>query len=85
MLGAALPSLWSAAALGQAANRTVEGRVDRLEQEMRAVQRKVFPGGAGQVLAPEVGPVTPTPGAPAANAPPGSHGVNPSPGTGTPK
>ena len=48
-------------ALAQAPNRTVEGRVDRLEQEMRAVQRKVFPTGAGQVVAPEVGPATPTP------------------------
>nr|MBA4771369.1 hypothetical protein [Sphingobium sp.] len=27
------------------AQTTVEGRVDRLEKEMRAVQRKVFPGG----------------------------------------
>ena len=30
-----------------AAQTAVEGRVDRLEREMRAVQRKVFPGGAG--------------------------------------
>ncbi len=40
------------------AQRTVEGRVDRLEKEMQAVQRKVFPGGAGQVVAPDVTPVT---------------------------
>lgn len=45
-----------------AAQRTVEGRVDRLEQEMRAVQRKVFPGGAGQIVAPEVSPPAPVPG-----------------------
>lgn len=44
------------------AQRTVEGRVDRLEQEMRAVQRKVFPGGAGQIVAPEVTPPAPVPG-----------------------
>ncbi len=40
-----------------AAQRTVEGRVDRLEKEMQAVQRKVFPGGAGQIVAPDVTPV----------------------------
>lgn len=50
------------------AQRTVEGRVDRLEQEMRAVQRKVFPGGTGQILAPEVSPSAPVPGV-AAGAP----------------
>lgn len=32
----------------------VEGRVDRLEREMRAVQRKVFPGGAGQTIEPQI-------------------------------
>ncbi|MDP1026789.1 hypothetical protein Q5H91_06170 [Sphingomonas sp. KR1UV-12] len=46
---------------------TVEARVGRLESEMRAVQRKVFPGGAGQLVQPDiVAPTTPTeiPGAP---------------------
>jgi len=62
LLCAAMPLAWSANALAQP--KTIEGRVDRLEQEMRAVQRKVFPGGAGQIVAPEVGPATPTPGAP---------------------
>ena len=37
---------------------TVEARVGRLESEMRAVQRKVFPGGAGQLVQPEI--VAPT-------------------------
>ncbi len=32
----------------------IEGRVDRLEREMRAVQRKVFPGGAGQTVEPQI-------------------------------
>lgn len=48
------------------AQTTVEGRVDRLEKEMRAVQRKVFP--AGTPLEAEITrPVTPapTPGTPA--------------------
>lgn len=39
------------------AQSQIEGRVGRLEGEMRAVQRKVFPGGAGS-LQPEItGPV----------------------------
>lgn len=39
----------------QAANAqaAIEGRVGRLESEMRAVQRKVFPGGSGQLVQPE--------------------------------
>lgn len=35
----------------------VEGRVGKLESEMRAVQRKVFPGGAGAYLEPQVRPI----------------------------
>lgn len=49
----------------------VDRRVDRLERELRAVQRKVFPGGAGAPLAPEIAPpstvVTPS-GVPATSA-----------------
>ncbi len=37
----------------------IEGRVDRLEGEMRAVQRKVFPGGSGQYVQPENQPSNP--------------------------
>lgn len=46
----------------------IEGRVDRLEREMRAVQRKVFPGG-GQMFAPQITPpdATATPGVPASS------------------
>ena len=51
LLGAATPAL---------AQPTVERRVDRLEQEMRAVQRRVFPGGAGSTVDPEIRPATPT-------------------------
>lgn len=42
-------------------------RVDRLEREMRAVQRKVFPNGAGQMVEPQITPQTDTtiPGTPA--------------------
>lgn len=52
--------------------QNVEGRVGKLESEMRAVQRKVFPGGSGQMLQPEVrAPQSeqgPGPGSPATSA-----------------
>jgi len=51
-----------------AAQSAVEGRVDRLEREMRAVQRKVFPGGAGVTVEPQITGPAATPdviGAPA--------------------
>jgi TolA-binding protein len=47
----------SAPVLSQEAN--VEGRVVKLEKEMRAVQRKVFPEGAGKVFEPEIKSQTP--------------------------
>jgi TolA-binding protein len=52
-----------------ASAQSIEGRVDKIEREMRAVQRKVFPGGAGmtiepQITAPEQGPLV-APGSPA--------------------
>ncbi len=36
------------------AQSAIESRVDRLEREMRAVQRRVFPGGAGQYFEPQI-------------------------------
>ncbi|MBY0304129.1 MAG: hypothetical protein K2W86_03125 [Sphingomonas sp.] len=58
-------SLSSTAALAQS---SIDGRVDRLEREMRAVQRKVFPGGNGQYFPPDISPQqanpTPAPGSP---------------------
>lgn len=38
------------------AQTAIEGRVGRLESEMRAVQRKVFPGGSGQYVQPDINP-----------------------------
>src|SRR3712207_1760756 len=35
----------------------VERRIQRLEQEMRAVQRRVFPGGRQQFVEPEIEPI----------------------------
>ncbi len=60
-------SLMPVAALAQNA---IEGRVDRLESEMRAVQRKVFPGGSGQYVLPDNGPAlseTVVPGSPSSS------------------
>ena len=58
----AMPRLFIIAALASAALPAVAGaqadlpgRVGRLEGEMRAVQRKVFPNGAGQLVQPELG------------------------------
>ena len=55
-------------AMGQA---NLEGRVGRLESEMRAVQRKVFPGGTGQIVTPDITApqaLTNIPGSPASGA-----------------
>lgn len=73
LLGAAVAALASVAApvAAQTGRDAVEGRVDRLEREMRAVQRKVFPGGAGQTIEPQITPPqqqTGAPGLPATSA-----------------
>lgn len=50
---------------------SIDKRLDRIEQELRAVQRRVFPGANGPVLAPEMeAQTTPTPpaGVPATSA-----------------
>ena len=51
------------------AQAAIEGRVQRLEGEMRAVQRKVFPGGSGQYVQPDNAPPPPQEFAPAPSAP----------------
>ena len=58
LLGLALIALAAlpAPALAQTRPTTVEQRVSRLEQQLRAVQRRVFPGGSGQVVEPEIPP-----------------------------
>ena len=47
-------------AAAQQANPALGGRVDRLEKEMRAVQRKVFPGANPQYFEPEIAPAAPS-------------------------
>ena len=53
LLGLILMASVAAPALAQSRPDTVERRVDRLEQQLRAVQRRVFPGGA-QIVEPEI-------------------------------
>ena len=59
LAGAAVPAI--------AQPTPVDRRVERLESEMRAVQRKVFPGGRGATVEPEIRPAIST--APAAGVP----------------
>lgn len=73
--GAWMRKLWAGVAMaallaGPAwAQSGLEPRVDRLERELRAVQRKVFPNGSGALVAPDITPTpTPvTPGTPASD------------------
>ncbi|WP_448662975.1 hypothetical protein ACG3SL_20455 [Sphingomonas sp. CJ20] len=67
MAAAVLTATLGVTGTAQAQTSAVEGRVDRLEREMRAVQRKVFPGGAGQTVEAQITPEVNTtiPGAPA--------------------
>lgn len=69
---AAIVALTALAAPGVATAQDVAARVGKLESEMRAVQRKVFPGGAGQYVQPEITAAPdragPGPGEPATSA-----------------
>ncbi|WP_380874939.1 hypothetical protein ACFB49_02300 [Sphingomonas sp. DBB INV C78] len=70
ILAALLLSTTAAPALAQQQPSTLGPRVDKLEREMKAVQRKVFPGGNQQYFEPEIAPqaAAPTPsGVPASN------------------
>ena len=70
LFGAALLLAGTGTATLAQAQAGVEGRVDRLEREMRAVQRKVFPGGGGATVEPDITarPVELAPGTPAGSA-----------------
>src|SRR3546814_11067539 len=51
-------------------NGAITQRVDRLEGQMRAVQRKVFPGGSAQWVQPQITPAeTPTLAGPGSTKP----------------
>lgn len=68
LLVAGIGAATSASAQQQQAG--LDGRVDRLERELRAVQRKVFPGGAGATIDPQITApdLTQVPGTPAGGA-----------------
>ena len=55
-LGAATVAVAAAMPVAQAQDATVGKRVERLEKEMRAVQRAVFPGGAPTFFEGEIAP-----------------------------
>ncbi|MBB3694088.1 YbgF trimerization domain-containing protein [Sphingomonas sp. BK580] len=57
MAGSAL-ALVVAGSIATPAAAQIEGRVGKLEAEMRAVQRKVFPGGVGAMVEPQIAPST---------------------------
>ena len=63
LAGSMLSALPANAQSSSGNGRAIEGRVDRLEGEMRAVQRKVFPGGSGgsggQYIQPDNRPADP--------------------------
>lgn len=61
-LASAFPIGQVTAALAQPAPETTDVRLRRIEAELRAVQRKVFPDGAGKTFAPEIAPPTGTSG-----------------------
>lgn len=66
LAGVALAALLGGPAWAQSG---IEPRVDKLEREMRAVQRKVFPNGSGALVEPDIRP-TPqqsVPGTPASD------------------
>nr|WP_083500429.1 YbgF trimerization domain-containing protein [Sphingomonas endophytica] len=71
LLGAAIAMTLASPAMAQR-DVPLDARVGKLESEMRAVQRKVFPGGAGMMVEPQIAPTAPTPteqtGVPASGA-----------------
>jgi len=59
LIAFALAASAATGAIAQSGPQPIERRVGRLEQEMRAVQRRVFPGGQPGVVEPEIRPVAP--------------------------
>ena len=58
LLGTAVAVILATPALAQR-DAPLDARVGKLESEMRAVQRKVFPGGAGTMVEPQIAPSAP--------------------------
>jgi TolA-binding protein len=66
LTGAAAASLVAASVPAAAQDANPEARLRRIEAEVRALQRKVFPGGDGRFFEPQIAPGTPGPASPAA-------------------
>jgi TolA-binding protein len=66
LTGAAAASLVAASVPAAAQDANPEARLRRIEAEVRALQRKVFPGGDGRFFEPQIAPGTPNPASPAA-------------------
>jgi len=66
LTGAAAASLVAASVPAAAQDANPEARLRRIEAELRALQRKVFPGGDGRFFEPQIAPGTPNPASPAA-------------------
>lgn len=54
LLGSVMAAWMATASPGAAQTASIEPRVKKLETEMRAVQRKVFPGGSDRFFEPEI-------------------------------
>ncbi|MCU0729224.1 MAG: hypothetical protein MUF41_03855 [Sphingopyxis sp.] len=67
-MATAMAVLFTCPAIAQNSEPTVERRIDRIERELRAVQRRVFPGAEGGVIQPELSPTDPANGAARASA-----------------
>lgn len=66
LTGAAAASLVAVSVPAAAQDANPEARLRRIEAELRALQRKVFPGGDGRFFEPQIAPGTPNPASPAA-------------------
>ena len=65
LTGAAAASLVALSVPVAAQDASPEARLRRIEAEVRALQRKVFPGGDGRFFEPQIAPGTPDPASPA--------------------
>jgi len=80
LMAASAASLATIAAPAPAAAQdaaTAEARLKKIEAEVRALQRKVFPGGDGKFFEPQIAPGTQAPAPTAAPAPSGAPAATP--------
>ncbi|MBY0344843.1 MAG: hypothetical protein K2Q29_13410, partial [Sphingomonadales bacterium] len=61
LMGASVASVATIAVPAAAQDSTAEARLRKVEAEIRALQRKVFPGGDGKFFEPQIAPGTQAP------------------------